>query len=486
MSNTKKTYKWKVVIIAQYSKDWDPEYKELIDEVKESLQTLESVRFLILTYRVPHSTFKNGAIKIEDFEYGNPNESSEDWKDSNFYDGDDIKSFFSDIVLPVNADKLVFMTWGHGAGLGYLPEKIIPPTDLNLWKPNEVFQIAGKLKTMELLREYQDQIIAEATVSQFINANFSIKKITPTPALNALILKSSHLRDFASEFVQSTGIISAGDLAEWLKILNQKVNIFIASNCLCQMFEPGYSLRKVAKYMVAAQSLIPLFGFDYWSFFCSLKDDALDDRDHVLNIIKNFPSKYDEEYLIWAKAADTKFDREVLEIASLSANDLYYYDDLLIEINKLAELLSEIIINNTENVGIIIDAREKSMDMMPGNNAIGFIDIFHFTNNLLFYSSNSLNNEIKKVISEINKIKIKCCIAAYPQSTADWPILVPITFEKPEFLSIFHPAPARYDNQKFIYDRFYSERSRDTISREKKLKWDDYIRAFSKRFISSY
>lgn len=497
-----KTYNWKIVIIAQYHYTWAPEYTELIGDIEKSLLT-STVRFLVLTHNVPDSKSDPGTLVVKDFynDLGEPVMKEKELEETDFYGGKAIERFLKEFVAPVEAKNISFMVWGHSAGLGYLtPKWGLPGLEINdpfLERFKEMFVRANidgfteeKAIAESDIIEVQDpwaDVKELIPAMQFLMAN---GRKTPDPdALAALRFKVDanffKVRD-ANELINSLAeeypLISAETLAGWLGILQQNVNIFVASTCYCQMLESSYALSSRVKYMMAAQTTYPLFGFDYRTFFTAMQlIEPFSDEKLVSHIVKNFTKKYTDTYNKWAKLQDTEFEPELIDMVSISANDLDYCGSLLTVVDSLATFLIEKMNTEPDYIYTIVECRKECLDLIPKKqHKYGIIDLLHYVEKLNDKSGGVSSGELKRILGELQNIKKVCNKALYGAPSLYIPDPTNAS-ASPQFLSIFHPPVDANDKLRFLYRVFYQKNPVLNPTVSNAWKWDEFVRKFAEK-----
>ena len=498
MPTVENTYKWKVSVIAQYTDSWATEYQLLIDAIKAQLNT-PKIHFIIFKYYAdttpnadPNANCK--ASLIEYYQGGDGIEKP--LAPCNLYNAQTLTDFFKDHVETVTADAHILITWGHGAGLGYFE----PPSDNDgggietpAWakpvskerpdvfpinkhhgrKPPSIIEANEFINTAAMLKANLSRSATSVQGQEAASLNFNVK-------IRDNLYEIKDLKTLDDTLV----LVTAEQLAGNLKALSQPIDLFIACNCYCQMFDSGLALMETVRLMVAAETSYPITGFNYTPFFQAIQKDI--SRDFVglaKNVCDNFMAKYKGPAAppIPAGVANFNFDH-----VSISANDLSGYNDLLLVVNRLADWQ----VTNFNALSPEGKAWHNYMYTARGScgdfsNSGCLIDLHQYLDQLNASLSAFNLLDFKAIYQDFLALQTKCLIDILlpkKQIIIPGPFIPPfppvLIYAIPQFLSVFFPDAGENSSANAIYSRYYAPGAQGTAQQQKLITWDDFVRKY--------
>ncbi|OQP58269.1 hypothetical protein A3860_08090 [Niastella vici] len=484
-------YDWKISIIAQYNKKWEPEYDELILAVKKQIRISgDKLKFIVFTYFTNDNPGSKGVCSVVEYYNGMPAITEPALQEPcDLYDPETLKGFFRDRVKPVKATWHTLILWGHGAGLGYFPDISNSIAQQNLFSeifdpepvtdPEKCRQAIGLQQAIEMIHYLQANLSLEADFSQALSkpVRFAEKVFA--------VKETAILKDLLK-------VISGKQLNEALSGLGeQKTEIVIASTCYCQVFEIGYYLKDSVSVLVAAETSIPISGFNYTSFFNKLRlldkptaNDALAVKKYLRelagNVVFNFHKKYTKPYLEKMLALDSTLVYEKEKIA-ISANDLYFYgtggiNDVIDELGTI--LLSIHTKRNPDFKSAVDNARMNCLDMVDSRK--GIIDLLLVISFLKIEFNKLGDKRMDAVLVKLEQIRLNCNLAFLTSALLGKPdpACKPCT-QNPQFLATFFPGTVNTDPQTALYALFFKEPAGSNTIKISE-PWTRFVREFAK------
>lgn len=480
MSTVENSYDWKVTIIAQYTDSWKPEFDDFF-KILTTQVTTPGLRITLFAFAVNKDPEKPGKAIVTNFTKEHPAGQSREPITCDLYDENTLKKFFTDEVVGVPSDHHALITWGHGAGLGYFTRK----TGQDPFVQDQMFsQILEKVRG-----EHEDAVEIDHPADIIhqiatIKANLSITPTYPEP--NEFFIKhrgdTFTIKD-KKKLDAVLKVVSAQAMAQLLKMLDKPVDLFIANNCYCQMFETGFVLKDYVKIMVAAQTTYPITGFDYEDFFSAMQPpDSSDPESLAINVCQLFRKKYkDSAFINHMNQIDPEFDFFNVDPVSLSANTLSFYTDLNIIINEAGQWMldyfgKDIPGRTFDSNAVLQDARDGCADM--SSSLPGFIDLLHFVDCINFHLEPDIPDEIQGIQQQLKRVKKACNLFTLPPANTPTHIDLSQKTASPSFLSVFFPDHASTPQQKLIYNRFFAPNSTSLGAPLDTSAWQTLIRKF--------
>ena len=294
---------------------------------------------------------------------------------------------------------------------------------------------------------------------------------------------------------QMLQVITGKELGAALSELGKKTDILIASSCYCQLFETGYYLREQVSILVAAQTSIPISGFNYTSFFNKLRllekpvlDNELEKESYIKkladNVVNKFHKKYTSTYLRHLHALDDDLVYEKDKIA-LSANDLSQYERIAELLNELGDILLNFhTIQNPDYSSAVGNARRTCLDMDFPDPGKGIIDLTLLVECLQNFFVQLADHRIDAILDTLKEIRKECKVAFLTSDVLSAPPVPPVAgcgecMQKPQFLAVFFPGIGKTKEQSALYRLFLKDPAGvDTIKIS--LPWNQFIREFVK------
>jgi len=303
---------WTVSVIAQYDEN-DNDLKDAYCELESAILAQDmnpNIRYLIFLYNQTRNTAEIKELKqgyygtVKQLEIiGRIDEGLD------FYSGNELVSFLKDHAGAVpegwrdNMEmRHLVLTWGHASGYGLYYRRIKDKNAASAAAlPQDAYPVERK---------------------QFLKAQYSIKE--------AAFSKSASGAD------EKINVISIKELKRIFSLGLGRVDVLLAMNCYMQTFEAGYELRNVVKLMIAPQTMIPFFGYNYLRLFELLhKNPACDLQTIGKNVCNYFPVKYLEEPFHSKTYVLKEFP--LPEYTAFSAILLKGYDEIYDLINNIAQ-----------------------------------------------------------------------------------------------------------------------------------------------------
>lgn len=359
MSN-KKRYTWTVSVIAMVETD-DPLQTKAYYEFEASITSIKSpnedVRFAIFLYDVKTLTgyIKTSVIKGgKYFLKSEPPMTQLDFYGNNYQH---LIDFFKNFVSPKKVvtneiHKHFFITWGHGTGIGFFSQDERNKVQSYFSKSDNPQLLTQKyfslVQSLRFLRSQLSLGIEEMKYDQIFNDNdFFPRNINLYD-----IDKDRFIADMRSFTLRC---VTATQLAKIIQegLVNDAINegqkpqldYMMCLTCYSQMIETGIVLNEVVKVMIAPETTISHFGYNYRKLFKRIcKKPNSTDKEIANNIVNNYLVKYED------KIIRTEIDEEdkigeipYRKLVSFSAIRLKQYD---IIVDKIKKLIEHILISN--------------------------------------------------------------------------------------------------------------------------------------------
>jgi len=490
-------YDWKISIIAQFNKSWAPEYDEFIAAIRK--QTISArLRFIVLTYNSPDDPSATGTASIKHYFRGMPKTIDPEPTPFDLYDQTTLNEFFSQEVLPIKAARHMFIVWGHGAGLGFFPTIAPGSFTTQAWF-SQVFDPVPVVDHDKKKEALDSKDLANAI--NFLQANFSMRP-NFAPALGSYVSFGDQVYKIRDHTMIHTlfKVVSVDQLAKALGILDQKTDIFIASNCYSQIFDAGFALKDKVEIMIAAETPIPISGFSYLPFFRNLrnaksvpKDDSPADQTYLdnltINLVSKFNSKYTNSYLKKLRKKDTTLEYDKDSI-SLSGNRLSVYPQLQEVVASLGTILSASLPLRApaDFSSAIHNARTACRDLASPSDNIGTIDLTFFLHQLQQRFDGLNNKDLDPIVDKLEKIRKDCTIAILSPKALSTPTMDPFSpagrkifnCQNPQFLAIYCPLSSG-TGQMAIQDslfKLFKEQTSNSAHLPAAKPWDNFVLQF--------
>jgi hypothetical protein len=394
----KKKYSWTISVIALLERNDLFQWKAY-DEFERSITSIqhpnEDIKFSIYLYDTKDLKGYIKESRVLDGQYFLSIEAEESIAD--FYQPGypHLISFFENHVAKksVSDDEVhrhFFITWGHGTGIGFFsPSERIQLrallangfTDIN----QTVDEYLGIIETIQSVRAALsvniDKINWEVL---FSNEKLLINRTQLTNEQKAALIEYTRERIMkcvtASELA---GIIQAGLKSDATPGIEKKIDFLLCLTCFTQMIETGYMLKKAVRIMIAPETTISHFGYNYKKLFTLLANRPDFGEKEISNcLVNNYLEKYTEEF-ISTQIRDEEINKvEYRRLVSFSSLRLDKYDLIIPQIKKFvafakSEVLKIRLLNGTDatNLQAIQYARTKCMQTsFPIREDMGVID----------------------------------------------------------------------------------------------------------------
>jgi hypothetical protein len=308
----KKIFSWTVSVIAILERD-DHFQWEAYEEFERSITTLKSINkdigFSIYLYDVKDLTAYTKKSKIFGGKYHLELTGSE--RINNFY-GNNFQHIIDFLAGNVAKKKLkkkethrhFLITWGHGTGIGFFAQKDKSElrklfTDNKLDSKKDEDNLLYAIQKIRFLR----------TQLSLNDDQINIRKLLQNESLFDKRLSDEGLIDGFTAYVKDNirkcvSAIELGDIIkEGLKDDvsagdGPQVDFLLCLTCYTQMIETGFALKDVVKIMVAPETTISHFGYNYKKLFRLLTRKPAATETQVANCLVNtYLAKYESEYM---------------------------------------------------------------------------------------------------------------------------------------------------------------------------------------------
>jgi hypothetical protein len=500
-----KKYTWTISVIAIYDENEDPLKKGYI-EFEESIRSLQNpnkdIRFVIFLYNtnsevaeVRISVIRDGRIHFEKKPLGKVDIYEETH--------DELKRFFKEFVArkELEADeehKHIVLTWGHGAGLGFMKkeikEKLQKLQAANLGDEKDDKQ--GEINNLG------ENIYAFNTLSAHLSFDrrndfhqgLKERLLNKGSVLSTLAEKEDKRTELEKLFRVITAFEFAGILNDGLENDKStvsvdgsdkpipagiKVQVMICLTCYVNMIETAFSFKNIVNVYVAPQTEISFYGYNYKELFKLLCDSPqVNERDISVNITHNYLNKYLDPLIKKDILGRSLFSIDYKNGVAFSAIYLKYCDSIAAKVRKFKEFIFKKAQLQIVNKGltveqILINARRKCLSLSKmGASDIGIIDYQNYITEVLGYFDRVHRDEFERFFSFDFVISDYCpgsmCRSQYIIGAHDFISLSPGSF------SIFLPDKPVSDIEKelsLIYIRMSKEPGNFLSSSE----WDFFI-----------
>lgn len=475
-----KNYTWTVAIIAQFEVENDIEYIEFENAILSQPEK-PFINYVLLFYDKAKSEacIKKANFRTTQFEVI----SGEEMHPINFLDLTYLEHFFTTYVYKavqqeIDIHRNLLLTWGHGAGMGFFPEKV-HPDQCDISEKSHITKIFNTDAALALLKSalsiddsylHYNKLDTQLSEALIDSSNYYS---------NAAAYKSVSLIEDKIKRHRKT--ISVEDIRNVIKkaLRGQRINIILAMNCYMQMFETGYILRDVADIMIAPQTTISFYGYNYNELFKLLHSKPESKSEAIAkNVTDYFFLKYTDEIINSTPAWKLNLDK-----ISISANNLEPYKDLLELIDEICCYFIEKYddpASSTYKVPqikwFIKNARRKCMWLTAENS--GIVDLFHFLYEFgRLYDQDDFEDLWRSKYLKLNKIKSQILISITQSHQVHDPE-IGFNFmpsKSPHSISVFFPFLQDSDLIKFIKKEFYSCDSTAILTFMQQSQWAKFI-----------
>jgi hypothetical protein len=488
--SSKNTY-WTISIIAQY----DPKVKEEYLELEESILSQnpnDSIRYLLFFFDQISET---ACIKKAE---RSPSGSFvihivENLGKIDFYSGYHLHYFFKQYVAESSCakegiHKHLLLTFAHGSGFGFFSKKL----------EEKVTSFLKDSLGISVNEEDTAQAVSYFEYLTFLQANLSLK--APELLLGNLLNQFLSLHTAKIEFTKAkidafkaTFVnIRAEDFATILiKGLNKedekiiKVDILLCTTCYVQMIETGYALKDAVHTMIAPQTTIPFFGYNYKKLFNLLHNDPEASQEEIAdNITTYYPIKYAEDpikSLIKQLPRYKKLD--VRNEVVIIANNLQGYCKI---VKQLAVLLIHFNKNYQTIVGCsatlkdIIELSVSRCDWLTTEKGdSGVIDFLNFFEKLCHnHTANFIRETFRPIANQLPVILKETRLSIYNNGTRYNTVYVlndNFPTKNPTFISIFLPVKLDSPIKVALLREFYKSGTQRNIGFYKDTGWDEFV-----------
>ena len=416
-------YTWTISVIAIYN-EHEPALKVAYDEfegsIKKATTLNKDINFVIFFYdsnsekaEVRKTVITDGILEWKIIPLGFVDIYEPSHKV--------LITFFSEHVSrdKIEADeehKHFLITWGHGAGLGFMKQEIerkiseIQGREM-LTRDTEVAHSIGweDIYTINLLRSSLNlPRVSDGTRSEGGNDLNSMN-------INEIFNEEKSQTDVAKLF----RIISSGDLAKIIRggLVNDKsivravksgvetgplakIQVMLCLTCYVNMVETAYALKDVVNVYIAPQTEINFAGYNYNELFYLLGNHPEADEIQISeNITHYYLTKYLDEKIRKQAKGSVIFEIDYKSDVSFSAVYLSFYDRIAKKIRQFRDFIEAQITSGTNINGKGVDevlrlARDKCLTLAgQGTRDVGIIDLENYITEILSnFRGSALNN----------------------------------------------------------------------------------------------
>lgn len=410
----------------------------------------------------------------------------------------------------VEAKRHFFLTVGHGAGFAmFLREQKVRQKIALFLESNNIANAKGLADTIQLRKQMKQR--------HFLMANVVMRtKKTQEWQLPANLF---HLESIDGENRKTTiekgisniikdyyreDLLTVNSMRDILKeafaplnrtedgISIPPIDMIIHINCYLQMFETGYAYKEVAKYLVASEMTIPVFGLDYQALFdCIAHMPDIDNRSLATLITTTFGR------LLYSQPVDnrnaaisvnnlSKYEQIYQSLNDIAADFIRLYDSRLGTQKKLRHIIQELREFPVSSGAVRPpDGGTENSDVLdPGYWDLNQSDIVGFVDLIKFFKVLSLSEDLpianREALSLLNKIWNMVCLAS--EATVSLFCDPNLSYEdRSEGLSIYFPSV----NYGYNYNLLVAELIDDYITHPErfnvfteKTKWDEFLQLY--------
>ena len=348
-----------------------------------------------------------------------------------------LKNIFKYVDSNFKFDRLLMYASDHGSGFGIFAED---PDDTSFFQFVNLKNIFGKANpplikddSAEKFKEVKDDPNDPQRV-------YTISKSIETDALTGNELNKAIKDGFGGK----------------------PVNVLLIMSCFMQLYDTGYALKENVKYLVAAETVNIIIGYNYTAIINAIFDDPSITDEHVarlstLTLEDYFKNKGFEKYL-----------KEVV----ISVLDLKASSHLKTRIDAIANQLIEIFDDAKDK---IIICRKECIDLSTNWGGYtsdfgkrNYIDINKFIQ-LLFASGLISRENFEHFNDACKQYIVERYVGGNYQHQDD-----PSTY-KAFGISIFLPKNKSDFGKDSYYDTFYADESKTQTLFAKESKWKNFI-----------
>lgn len=467
----------------QYDDSVAEEYADLVRSILEHGESVY-VRYVIFHFNQING--KNiGSIKKPDFEkklfIDIPGEEG---REIDFYDLKYLRKYFREFVnIKANPTHRYFVLgWGHGAGLGLFAHLIEEKLRKFLEKKEVQLKNVSLKKAIDTIIFYQrlkgqlSLSINEDTLEKLHDSIFFSNKEYFTKEQKIVFVRSLLVAVKAEDFAD----VLRNEITSGYK--KYKVSVLLFLNCYTQMFETGYALHDVVKQLIAPQTTVPFYGYNYIKLFSLLSKNPHCTEDDISNNITNYYMyKYLEQSDVVCKLQNRYMYKtvNVKDDVAINSIELANYDLLLRSILEFITGHIRTVIRTGAKNDLYprFETAHKRCKWMTGISDYGIIDFNHFIDELAKnYTEPDYKNNLKEVCQRFTKLKEITVIASYNSGKLyEIAYRSPDLFSpNPQFFSIFFPSRGETDFKKLLLE-IYSSGSQQNIGFYKVSHWDNLI-----------
>lgn len=374
----------------------------------------------------------------------------------NFGKAEDLSVIVKEITKEYPSDRQIWVTWSHGFGFGIfdstIAEKISKKTEALTPQSQNTYENL-------LFKEYKSPQWISADRFEKIKNNTEHKNLARDERPGIDMLTNRELKQVITECYPQ-----------------KKVDLFIMMNCNMQMVETAYELKDCVQYVVGAETLLWVTGFNFESLISTLYNDPSSD-------LKAISKKVVLDFETWLQEVVTRFDIRItgslnkVSVMTISCINLANISLIADEFDKLANIcLSE----NKQMSSTVIEAIQKARDcskLKSLSDGLPLKDVYTFFSFLTKYlPGNASINKTFLAIKQLYATNGDLIIARYSKS---------FSINEEDFfatgISIFFPDKNSIEDPTYntLYSTFYRPFARFRCAFAKCTEWGKHLHRIS-------
>lgn len=240
-----------------------------------------------------------------------------------------------------------FITWGHGTGLSFFAQDDINEMRSNLKSLSEektafnnYYQLINSLRFLRSQLSLED---SQINYLEILSENFLFpdKKNPYDLDKRRIVETTTKLVNRSVTGIELVNILSKGLEKDFAFQENKKIDFIMCLTCYTQMIETGNTLKSIAKILIAPETTITHFGYNYkklFKLFCSKPE--IDETQVANCLVNNYLAKFDApEFTNIIKKNENIGVIPYRQLVSFSIIRLDQYADIIKSIRLLVDYI---------------------------------------------------------------------------------------------------------------------------------------------------